>query len=181
MRSLLLFVPAALANPIILKRYDLDHNGIPDLCYESNDGYAHCQLANGAWTQIPSTQTTKASQPTTLSTSSRTSSLVSATLTKNANTTPTSTATAKAFPTDAVTFESQKGSKWTLDTMSGTNTTQALGEGAIFFNDIFQGGCDKGCTSAIGGTAFVCDSGLLTFILYISLRISTRKSLTSWL
>lgn len=152
MHLLLLFISAALASPVVRKRYDLNHDGIPDMCHESGDGYAHCLLPDGAMTQIPSSETITASKSMSAPTTSPTSSLIPPTKSLS---TSTSSAAAKDFPSNSNIFKSQKGSKWTIATKSGTATGQALGDGGVYLNGIFQGGCDKGRTSAIGGTAFV--------------------------
>lgn len=51
---LALFVSIATvsATPLV-RRYDLDNNGIPDYCYD-DAGLTHCMLPDGSWTALPS-------------------------------------------------------------------------------------------------------------------------------
>lgn len=55
--SALFFAATAFGSPLRQhKRYDLDHNGIQDLCYKEKD-VTHCMLTNGAWTAMPASST----------------------------------------------------------------------------------------------------------------------------
>lgn len=157
----LIFISSVLSSPLLFKRYDLDHDGTPDMCYEDNSGSAHCMEANGVISVIPSTlaktTSTAASAPTIASPPPSPlggqPSPVSAPVPTNTNI-ASSGGQANGFPSDATTFGSQKGTKWTLDVLPRTDAGQNLGDGAIYFNSINRLGCDKGRTSSLNGKVF---------------------------
>ena len=55
---------------------------------------------------------------------------------------------------DLQTFQSDKGTRWTFEPVLGTNSSQNLGDGAIFSSTINRLGWDKGRTSSIDGRVF---------------------------
>lgn len=102
---LALILSSSLANSAALqKRYDLDGNGTPDLCY-TGSSTAHCLLGDGSWTAFPATETGFR-----LTTASATKQVVS--------TTSSTTSTASALPTGSLPSPSQfatdKGTKWSV-------------------------------------------------------------------
>ena len=58
------------------------------------------------------------------------------------------------LPTDPGQFKNDKGSKWTLEVVPGTDKRQKLEEGTIFSSSVHRLGWDKGRTSSIDGRVF---------------------------
>lgn len=97
-----LYLPTASGTPLnkIQKRFDLDGNGVPDLCGEVNaQGVVTCELPDGAWTSIA------------------TSTYYPGMLNKAAPTTTKATAPAQATGSlpDPTTFKADNGTKWSID------------------------------------------------------------------
>lgn len=58
------------------------------------------------------------------------------------------------LPPDPKDFENEKGRKWTLEVLSGTDKRQKLPPGTIYSNSCHRLGFDKSRTSCIDGTVF---------------------------
>jgi len=178
MRSLLFLAPAILASPLV-KRYDLDSNGTPDFCQELGDGKAKCALPDWSWTTIPSTVSATAAAPPSAPTSveqivAPSSKSAEATSAAVSSAAPLKSAAAKpsapvvsaaaspsqaqhpagSLPSNPATFKSDKGSKWIMELVPGTDAKQNLGDGAVFASSINRLGWDKGRTSSIDGKVF---------------------------
>jgi hypothetical protein len=116
-----LYISAASATPLnkLQKRFDLDSNGVPDLCGNVDaQGDVECMLPDGAWTSIA------------------TSTYYAGML--NTKATPTSTkvvvpAQATGSLPDPITFKADNGTKWTIEYVGnlqftgGSSTMSTLG------------------------------------------------------
>lgn len=161
MRSLLFLAPAILASPLA-KRYDVDGNGTPDWCKELGNGEAECMLSGGAWTTIPSTTSASlaaaAPASATPAQSSDGANVQAASSTSAAATSaaasPTANTKAASLPSDTNQFKSDKGTKWTMEVVPGTDPKQNLGPGSVYSSTVNRLGWDKGRTSSIDGRVF---------------------------
>lgn len=140
--SLSFYLSTSFATPVVEKRFDLDGNGTPDLCFSGPDGTANCLLSNGSWTTIETSTYLPASSKTAVSTKFKTrsasgaTSAITASISHIHNTTlPTSTsATPQATVTlpDPSEFTSLNGTKWSIKYVGNlqfTDTLQAKGLG----------------------------------------------------
>ncbi|KAL2062074.1 hypothetical protein VTL71DRAFT_6340 [Oculimacula yallundae] len=67
----ILMASAALATPAMRRRYDLDNNGIQDLCFDDDNGIAYCYEANGKITTFKGTVGPKQTSTTPKATSAK--------------------------------------------------------------------------------------------------------------
>lgn len=115
-------------------------------------------LPGGSATKVPSTEHATLATSTASSSPTAVPSSVSSVTTEDKgprlNVTVASGGTAKDLPSSGATFTIDKGSKWTLDVLSGTDISQGLPPGAIFSNTMYKVSWDKGRTSAIDGRPF---------------------------
>ena len=115
----ILFTSLARAIPVKEKRYDFDHNGIPDFCWTAGNSDEDCVLPNGALTTFATstafaTHTPAPSLPSPSSSASTGSNLATG-----------------ALP-NTQSFQSQNGTSWTIESVgnlrfSGTIGLQGLG------------------------------------------------------
>ncbi|TVY39241.1 hypothetical protein LCER1_G009219 [Lachnellula cervina] len=143
----ILFASSVLASPVFHKRYDLDHNEIPDWCYTNGD-IVSCLLSESSyvWTTFTASTSTQAvSTPASTSVSATTSSVSASIAIKVAAT--SSSASASSYPTgtlpDPKTWNSDNGTKWHVSTV-----------GPIYSSTVPSMGWDNGRTSVLSNKPF---------------------------
>jgi hypothetical protein len=62
--------------------------------------------------------------------------------------------TSATLPPDPDQFKEDKGTKWTLAVVPGTDKNQKLEAGTVFSSSVYRLGWDKGRTSSIDGKIF---------------------------
>ena len=106
---------------------DLDHNGIPDICFDAGNNDVSCELNSGSWTTIATATPT----PTIA-------------LTNPPSQSPGSTSNiATGNLPSALDFASQNGTSWTLEHLGYLNYSGVLGTKNLWG--------DKARSSVIGG------------------------------
>lgn len=131
------------------KRFDLDHNGIPDFCYVDTDGEAHCLQTDRSWTSF-ATSTYVSAHPSSAPT--LTSALVSTTASVTTSATSTSSATPTSTGTlpEPATFQKDNGTKWNIEHVGDIGYTDTLGQKGL--------GGDK-CRSSVLGDKVIWNCG----------------------
>ena len=126
--SFLFLIPAGLLATPLRKRYDLDGNGIPDICYTDKNNEAHCMLGGGSWTAFPASS---ASTMTTLPMRTPTSAVT--TTTEASTTVPTTKASTLAVASLATgslpapaQFKADNGTKWSVEYVGEIGFTGTL-------------------------------------------------------
>jgi hypothetical protein len=137
----ILFASSVFASPILDKRYDLDHNDIPDWCF-TNEDIVSCLLSEASyvWTTFTTSSTTTQSATVPASTAASTTL---APPTTAASTSPS----ASSVPTGTLpvleAFASGNGSKWHISDV-----------GSIFSSTLPTLGWDNGRTSVLNRVPF---------------------------
>ncbi|TVY33186.1 hypothetical protein LOCC1_G007936 [Lachnellula occidentalis] len=147
---LIIFASSVLAGPVhqrFHKRYDLDHNSVPDWCHTNGD-IVSCLLSESSssysWTTfIASTSTQAVSTPAPTSVSVTTSAVPIAKIAAATS----SSSSASSYPTgtlpDPKTWNSVNGTKWHVSTV-----------GPIYSSTVPSMGWDNGRTSVLSNKPF---------------------------
>lgn len=137
----------ALASPLN-KRYDLDHNGTPDLCSAPNaQGVVMCLGDNDVWSTAPASKMATSTSAAATSSAAAVVTSSAAAVTTSAAVATKAAASSAAYPTASIPspdqFTTDNGTMWTLSTT-----------GTIFSSSIPSLGWDKGRTSSLSGIPF---------------------------